>query len=256
MDRGKQVVLVANPLYWRGAKARRDRLQDRSNRDACSRRFEHTKWTCGISSAGAYLRSYRSRRRLHRLQAAELRVQPYRFQRHACVVADRRAASVALALDRPGILETWRTASRGAGHRHAVEAPYYVDMGRRRTIRQGNALLDQAGWRRGPDGVRAKNGTKLTLNFAVVSGRPIRTGSCRSLPRIGSASACRSGAPLFAVALFASGPKGVIDGNAWDAITLRGPPSMGDYSGNYGCDAFPPAGGTTYAGATRRRKLQ
>jgi len=35
---------------------------------------------------------------------------------------------------------------------------------------KANALLDAAGWVRGPDGIRAKNGVKLNLDYAAVSG--------------------------------------------------------------------------------------
>ena len=39
-------------------------------------------------------------------------------------------------------------------------------------IAKANALLDGAGWKRGPDGIRAKNGTRLSITFASSSGSP------------------------------------------------------------------------------------
>src|SRR4029077_17284889 len=39
-------------------------------------------------------------------------------------------------------------------------------------LKASAALLDRAGWRVGPDGVRQKNGVKLHLNFAYASGDP------------------------------------------------------------------------------------
>jgi peptide/nickel transport system substrate-binding protein len=39
-------------------------------------------------------------------------------------------------------------------------------------LRTANAILDRAGWRLGADGVRAKNGVRLHLNFALLSGDP------------------------------------------------------------------------------------
>lgn len=39
-------------------------------------------------------------------------------------------------------------------------------------IARGNALLDRAGWRRGADGVRAKGGVRLALEYATSSGTP------------------------------------------------------------------------------------
>ena len=37
-----------------------------------------------------------------------------------------------------------------------------------------NALLDQDGWVKGPDGVRAKNGQRLEFNYATTTGKPWR----------------------------------------------------------------------------------
>jgi peptide/nickel transport system substrate-binding protein len=39
-------------------------------------------------------------------------------------------------------------------------------------IAKANAILDGAGWKRGPGGIRAKNGVKLVLEWASVSGSP------------------------------------------------------------------------------------
>jgi peptide/nickel transport system substrate-binding protein len=39
-------------------------------------------------------------------------------------------------------------------------------------IAKANALLDGAGWKRGADGIRAKNGVRLSLEFASSSGSP------------------------------------------------------------------------------------
>jgi peptide/nickel transport system substrate-binding protein len=39
-------------------------------------------------------------------------------------------------------------------------------------LAKANALLDGAGWKLGSDGVRAKNGTRLHLDFALISGDP------------------------------------------------------------------------------------
>jgi len=39
-------------------------------------------------------------------------------------------------------------------------------------LAKANSILDAAGWTRGPDGVRSKNGQRLTLNFASTTGSP------------------------------------------------------------------------------------
>jgi peptide/nickel transport system substrate-binding protein len=39
-------------------------------------------------------------------------------------------------------------------------------------VAKANAMLDAAGWARGPDGVRAKGGVKLSLDYAAATGNP------------------------------------------------------------------------------------
>ena len=39
-------------------------------------------------------------------------------------------------------------------------------------LAKANAILDQAGWKRGPDGIRSKNGLRLSLVYASSSGSP------------------------------------------------------------------------------------
>jgi len=52
-------------------------------------------------------------------------------------------------------------------------SPLYEDLGQIPfDIAKANALLDGAGWKRGPDGIREKNGLRLALNFATTAGTP------------------------------------------------------------------------------------
>ena len=52
-------------------------------------------------------------------------------------------------------------------------SPYAVSVPRiPYDIAKANQLLDAAGWKRGADGIRAKNGTKLSLDFATYTGSP------------------------------------------------------------------------------------
>src|SRR5665213_4587331 len=39
-------------------------------------------------------------------------------------------------------------------------------------IAKANTILDDAGWVRGPGGIRATNGVKINLEFAAVAGSP------------------------------------------------------------------------------------
>ena len=52
-------------------------------------------------------------------------------------------------------------------------SPMYTDRPLRPyDVAKANSILDQAGWVKGPDGVRAKNGVRLALQFVTYTGAP------------------------------------------------------------------------------------
>jgi peptide/nickel transport system substrate-binding protein len=110
---------------------------------------------------------------------------------------------------------------------------------------KANELLDQAGWKVGADGVRAKNGVKLDLAAAVRSGRPdidLQLELVRNdWKRIGVALNVHH---YPATLLFApTNQGGVVYGDKWDLTTfVWATDPIGDYSQIYGCQAFPPNG--------------
>lgn len=106
-------------------------------------------------------------------------------------------------------------------------------------------LLDEAGWKPGPDGIRAKNGNALNLSFATSVGTP-DTDSMIELIRanwkkIGvGITVRRYPAPLF-FAPYANG--GIVYGGKWDLIVFNwGGDVVGDISNLYSCDQIPPKG--------------
>lgn len=106
-------------------------------------------------------------------------------------------------------------------------------------------LLDQAGWKPGPGGVRAKNGQTLTFDWATSSGTP-DTDSMIELVRanwqkIGVAITVRHYPSPLMFAPFANG--GIVYGGKWDLITFSwGGDPIGDISNLYECDQIPPKG--------------
>lgn len=111
-------------------------------------------------------------------------------------------------------------------------------------IAKANALLDGAGWKRGADGIRAKNGVRLSLEFASSSGSPdvdtqlelVRTG----WTQIGVEMIVKR---YQSSQLFGSfGEGGVLYTGKFDVIgygTQFGPIDGLSY---YTCSAVPPAG--------------
>jgi len=108
-----------------------------------------------------------------------------------------------------------------------------------------NKLLDQAGWKMGPNGLRTKGGHTLNFEFATGTGTP-DTDSRIELMRanwqkIGVALTVRHyPSPLF-FAPFANG--GIVYGGKWDMITFGwGGDTIGDLSNLYSCEQIPPRG--------------
>jgi peptide/nickel transport system substrate-binding protein len=108
-----------------------------------------------------------------------------------------------------------------------------------------NRLLDRAGWRRGPDGIREKAGLRLDLLFAGSAGTPDldeRNELIRAwLREIGVALDIRRySAPIF-FALASQG--GILSGGKFDVTSFvsSGDP-MGDLSGQYACSEAEPTG--------------
>ncbi len=106
-------------------------------------------------------------------------------------------------------------------------------------------LLDQAGWRVGPGGVRTKDGHALNLTFATSTGTPDTDSMIELIranwQRIGvTLSVRRYPSPLF-FAPYSNG--GIVLGGKWDLVTFEwGGDPIGDLSSLYSCDDIPPNG--------------
>lgn len=111
-------------------------------------------------------------------------------------------------------------------------------------IGQANALLDRAGYRRGADGVRARDGVRLSFDYATGAGTP-DTDQIIELIRswwqqIGvEFSVRRYPASMF----FAPGPSGILYGGHFDVTNFAwGVAPNGDIFGLFACKFVPPNG--------------
>ena len=106
-------------------------------------------------------------------------------------------------------------------------------------------MLDDAGWKVGPNGIRAKGGHQMNFNFATSTGTPDADQSIELMranwQKIGIAITVRHyPAPLF-FAPYAAG--GIVYGGKWDMIQFGwGGDPIGDLSNLYSCDQIPPKG--------------
>jgi peptide/nickel transport system substrate-binding protein len=248
-DRSKQVVLVANPLYWRGRpKLNTIVYKIVPDRDTLLAQLAAHHVDMWYQFSGAYLA------RIQELPAFSVFRQPsyayshYDFNlTHAAVSDPVVRQALRLALDRQAIVDK---VEHGVGVvQDSVTpktAPYFVDVGTTPyDPAKANALLDRAGWARGADGIRAKDGVRLDLKLATRSGTPEIDKQLELVgedwKQIGVALDVRRYPPA---QMFAPVDKGgIVNGDSWDVITFAwAADPIGDYSSIYGCNAFPPAG--------------
>jgi peptide/nickel transport system substrate-binding protein len=248
-DRSKQVVLAANPLYWRGRpKLNTIVYKIVPDRDALLAQLQARDVDMWYQFSGAYLA------RIQALSAYTVFRQPsyayshYDFNvTHPAVSEPVVRQALRLALNRQELVDK---VERGVGvvqdSATPATAPYFVDVGTTPyDPAKANALLDAAGWSRGADGVRAKNGVKLDLNVATRTGTPEVDAQLELVrddwKQIGVALNVRRYPPALMFAPVEKG--GIVNGDSWDVITFAwAADPIGDYSSIYGCNAFPPGG--------------
>ncbi|MFN2459809.1 MAG: peptide ABC transporter substrate-binding protein [Candidatus Velthaea sp.] len=110
-------------------------------------------------------------------------------------------------------------------------------------LARGKALLEEAGWKPGPDGVRVKNATRLALVVATSSGTPDTDQQIELIRATWKQLGVELTVRRYLSALMFAQPSGVVYSGKFDVIffawTLD---SFGDLSQLYGCAAMPPHG--------------
>jgi peptide/nickel transport system substrate-binding protein len=259
-DRATQVVMVANPLYFRGApKLKKIVYKIVPDRNTVLSQLEAHELDMWYLLPGNYMQ------RAQTVSGYTISRRPSYYYNHMDFNVERPALrdpavrqALRLALNRPELIAK---IAHGVGSVSDVttplSAPYSVTSipPTKWDIAAANALLDQNGWKRGADGVRAKDGVALSLDLATSAGTAdvdeqielIRTW----FQQIGVAlNVRRYQAPqMFAPAQ--SG--GVIYGNKWDIVMFAWlNDAVGDYSQIYGCNSIPPKGQNNLRWCNRR----
>jgi peptide/nickel transport system substrate-binding protein len=249
-DKEKQIVLVANPLYWRG-RPKLDKIvyTIQTDREALLADVGAHRVDLWYQFGGAYLDRIRALPGVAILRHPSYGYSHFDFNLTHPVVRELAVRqALRFALDRKRIVDEL---GHGVGVVQdsglPITAPYFSDLGTTPyDPAQANALLDSAGWVRGDDGIRTKNGVKLDLAVAISSGQSDADTELDMVKsdwaKIGVAIHINHVSP----ALYFAPPQqgGIIFGdNSWDMVlfTWAADP-YGDYSGNYGCNGFPPAG--------------
>lgn len=248
-DKGKQVVLAANGTYFRG-RPKLDRIVYRviPDRTALLGEMQAHRVDLWFQFSGAYLAQISALPAYGVIRQPSYAYNHLDFNLTHPVVADARVRrALRLALDRRGLVAS---VEHGVGivqdSTTPASAPYVVDVGAtpydpKRAI----SLLDGAGWALGADGIRHKNGQRLVLDAASRSGSPEIDAQLERIrsdwEKVGVKLVVHHYPPT---KMFAPAQRGgVVYGNTWDVTTFAwAADPIGDFSGTYGCNQFPPAG--------------
>lgn len=250
--RGDAVEMEANPYYWRGMpKLKRityKLIPDRNTLQTAMQTGDVDIWP--LVSTG-YINPMKA------IGSLITTVQPSSYYSHLDfnvtrpLVSDVRVRqAIRYALDRNaivekvshgyGILEESPTSTVNPIAPTVAEVPLIPY-----DVAKAQALLDAAGWKVGTDGIRVKDGKRLSLDFPYYTGAPdadtlveyIRS----QLKTIGVEMQTRKFAPATFFAPFQSG--GIVYGGKWDMTTFAwGTDPTGDLSTLFESNQTPPNG--------------
>jgi peptide/nickel transport system substrate-binding protein len=110
---------------------------------------------------------------------------------------------------------------------------------------KARALLDEAGWKVGPDGIRVKDGKRLSLQFPYFTGSAASDATVElireELRSVGIEIQTRKYAPALFFAPFQNG--GIVYGSKWDMTMFSwGGQPVADISNQFECNQIPPNG--------------
>jgi len=247
--RGDHIDLEANPYYWRG----QPKIKKIVYRFIPDRNTLLTQLTTGEIDMWPFVGSGYYQR-VAAIPTARVYRQPSYYYAHLDFNTTRAIfkdpavrTAFEYATDRATIREK---VNHGTGTLSEVQLTPVSPMHTDRPLRpydlaKANALLDAAGWARGSDGIRAKNGAKLSFTFASTTGTPdtdqlielVR----QSWQQIGAKFEVRRYTPALFFGPFAQG--GILYSGKWDVTTFSwGMTPDGDYTVQNNCEGIPPKG--------------
>ncbi len=259
-DRATQVVMVANPLYFRGLpKLKKIVYKIVPDRNTVLSQLEAHELDMWYLFPGNYLQ------RVQAVTAYDISRRPSYYFNHMDFNLQRPALkdpvvrqALRLALNRPELIAKIGhnvgtlsdvTTPRSAPYAVTTIAPTKFD------IAAANALLDKNGWAKGSDGTRAKNGVTLALDLATSAGTADVDEQIELIrdwyKQIGvTLNVRRYQAPQ----MFAPQQSGgIIYGGKWDLVFFAWlNDAIGDYSPLYSCNGFPPKGQNDLRWCNRR----
>jgi peptide/nickel transport system substrate-binding protein len=248
--RGQSVEMEANPLYWRGLpKLKRVEYRIIPSRDTILAGLQTGDVDLWPIAASAYYPRLLKLPNVTVLKQASYSFNHIDFNLTHPVFHDRAVrAALRLAVDRSaqralvshglGILQDGVLSPASPFFDPRIPFVAY-------DIAKANTLLDAGGWKRGSDGIRAKNGLRLSLVVVSNSGSPdtdTRIELIRaSWQKIGVEFERKNVDPTLLFAPYTSG--GIIQTGKFDAVFFAWyTDASGSLSGLYSCRLIPPNG--------------
>lgn len=249
-SRGSRVVLVQNPYYWRGLpKLKEIDYEIINNSNTTLTEMQAKSLDMSYQSAPNLLEQYRSmtsfvtwgqpsyyfRHLDFNLKSPKLSELPVR---QALRLATDRATIIAKLYHGLGILQDQPAPKVAPYYDPSIAVTAY-------NIDKANRLLDSAGWKPGADGVRAKNGVRLELNFATATGTVVNDQLIEMLrntyKEIGVSITVSHYLNTLLFAQYQDG--GILYRGKFDvAYFAWGQDAIGDLSPIYSCAQIPPNG--------------
>jgi peptide/nickel transport system substrate-binding protein len=247
--RGDSVELEANPYYWRG-QPKIKRIVERFIPD---RNTLLTELRTGEIDVWPYVGAGYRQRVQEIASARVVRVPSYYYAhitfnttnraladpvvRRALRLATNRADIVAKVLFDAGTVQESQISPVSSLYEPIPLVPF--------DLAAANKLLDEGGWRRGPDGIRAKGGQRLAFTWASSSGTPdidrlieeVRS----TWSQIGVTFQVRRYQPALFFGPYSGG--GILFNGKFDVTSFSwGQTPDGDYSPTSACNEIPPDG--------------
>ncbi len=249
-DRASRIVMVANPLYWRGMpKLQKIVWQIIPDRNTVLTQIQAHQLDLWYPVAANYFGRASSVSGYASVRLPSFGYNHLDFNISRPAVSDPAVRqALRLALDRATIRQKVRHGIGFLQEEPASHTASYWDPAIKMVpfdIARANALLDKAGWQRGSDGIRAKNGVRLNLEFVSATGSPdtdLMIELIRSWWKQLGVSLTLKKYP--AALLFAPAQDGgIVLGGKWDAIVFAWfLDPLGDFSSLYLSSQIPPNG--------------
>ncbi len=246
---GDAVELEANPYYWRGLpKLHSVVFKIVPDRNTVMTQLQTGELDLWLPVPGAYYARLKALPNVATIRQPGFIINNMVFNTARPALREREVRqALRLAIDRTTLRDK---VAHGVGVLQEAYVPTAYPGGPQLPfiafdIAKANALLDAAGWRRGSDGIRAKGGTRLSLDFASSAGTPdvdLQIEIIRSAwQQIGVDLNLRRYQASLMFAPLADG--GILYGGKFDALLLGlmvGIPE--DLFGSMACEMIPPKG--------------